>query len=65
MPKSPKITPPYASPGMHVAIRCPSCRSPIEFFLRGGVNLLKCSHCHHATDIEVLRDGQGWAARES
>jgi hypothetical protein len=62
MSASPKIIPLNASPGMHVRIGCPNCRNQIEFFLRGGLNRLQCVHCREATEIDVVHDGQGWAA---
>lgn len=63
MSRSPEIFPLHASPGMHVRIRCSNCRGQIEFFLRGGMNRLQCDLCRQTTEIEVVHNGQGWAAR--
>jgi hypothetical protein len=63
MSSSPQLIPLHASPGTHVKIRCSKCHSPIEFFLRGGMNRLQCDHCRQTTEIEVVHNGEGWAAR--
>lgn len=65
MTASLRITPFHASPGKHVNVACRQCRRRIGFFLRGGVNLLECYHCHELTGIEVVHNGGGWEARKA